>query len=77
MGTADYCALIALLLAGLIALSIRQEECRCGDRRQQSGSAPGGIERRVDSDRRNPSWQGWVAWAARSQWRKVRNLLHR
>ncbi len=73
MGTADYCALVVLLLAGLVALSIRQEEKRCLERRQNHGTPPDGVERRSGRDRRQRSVGAWVAWAARTQWRKVRN----
>ena len=75
MGTADYCALVALLLAGLIALSIRQEERRGTDRRQHRDQPPGSIERRSGQDRRDRSLGAWTAWAAKSQWRKVRKLF--
>lgn len=76
MGTADYCALVVLLLAGLIALSIRQEEKRGADRRQRDGSPPDGFERRLGRDRRDRSLPAYLAWATRSQWLKLRSLFH-
>lgn len=75
MGTADYCALVALFLAAVIALSIRQEEQRSTDRRQRHEPPPGGIERRSRQSRRNRSFSAWVSWAAHSQWCKIRNLF--
>jgi hypothetical protein len=75
MSTADYCALVVLLLAGLIGLSIRQEERRCADRRQRREPPPGEVERRSIPDRRDRSLGAWTTWAAKSQWRKVRKLF--
>lgn len=75
MGTADYCALVVLLLAGLIAVSIRQDEKRQADRRQQVGPPPAGRERRSGRDRRDRSLPAYLAWATRSQWLKLRNLF--
>ncbi len=75
MGTADYCALIVLLLAGLITLSIRQDEKRQADRRQQDGPPPPGLERRSGRDRRDRSRSAYLAWATRSQWLKLRSLF--
>lgn len=72
MGTADYCVLVVLLLAGLVALSIRQEEKRCVDRRHRLEPPPGGMDRRSGRDRRARSLKAWATWAADSQWRKVR-----
>ncbi|GLH68986.1 hypothetical protein GETHPA_05190 [Geothrix rubra] len=76
MGTADYCALVVLLLAGLIALSIRKEEKREADRRQQGGPPPAGLEQRSGQDRRDRSLSAYLAWATRSQWLKLRALFH-
>jgi hypothetical protein len=76
MGTAVYCALVVVLLAGLIALSIRQDEKRQADRRQQGGLPPAGQERRLGRDRRDRSLPAYLAWAARSQWLKLRNRFH-
>ena len=76
MGTADYCALVVLLLAGLITLSIRQDDKRQADRRQQGGPPPTGRERRTGRDRRDRSFPAYLAWAARSQWLKLRALFH-
>jgi len=77
MGTADYCALVVLLLAGVITLSIRQEEKRQADRRQRSGPPPASLERRAGRDRRDRSLSAFVGWAARSQWAKARRLFAR
>ncbi len=76
MGTADYCALVVLLLAGIIVLSIRQDEKRQADRRQRNGPPPGGLERRRGQDRRDRSWSAYLTWAMQSQWLKLRNLFH-
>ena len=75
MGTADYCALVTLLLAVCIGLSIRQEEKRGAERRQRCEPPPGGIDRRVLPNRRSRSFKGWIAWVAQSQWRKARKHL--
>ncbi len=75
MGPADYCALVVILLAGLVTLSIRQEEKRCRERRQHSARPPQGIERRSGRDRRRRSFGAWMGWAVRSQWQKLRSWL--
>ncbi len=75
MGTADYCALVVLVLAALVTLSIRQEEKRRGDRRQRQLPPPGGVERRTHPDRRNRSLGAFLAWVARTQWAKLRKLV--
>ncbi len=77
MRTVDYCILVVLLLAGLLLISIRQEELRRMDRRRQDLPPPGGVERRTGRDRRDQSAVGYLAWAARSQWLKVRKLFAR
>jgi hypothetical protein len=75
MGTADYCALVVLLLAGVITLSIRQDEKRRADRRQQVGPPPAGLDRRSGRDRRDRSLSAYLTWAVRSQWLKFRSLF--
>jgi len=72
MGTVDYCILVILLLSGLVAVSIKQDEQRRGDRRQHSGLPPDGIDRRSGKDRRGHSLAAFVLWAGRTQWLKIR-----
>jgi hypothetical protein len=62
MGTADYCALVVVLLAGLVAIMIRQEERRLADRRKPHKLLPGGLERRSGKDRRRHAIRDHVGW---------------
>ena len=71
MGTADYCLVIVVLFFGLVAWSLLQEDQRKRDRRQVDLPPPGGIERRVNRDRRSRSWVRGALWALRTRWARL------
>jgi hypothetical protein len=72
MGTADYLLIVVLLFFILFLLAIKQDEKRQADRRQLLSPAPNGLERRSEQNRRGPFLIGYVSWAVRSQWAKLR-----
>jgi hypothetical protein len=75
MGTIEYCILILVLMAGLMALSIAHDEKRRCDRRKQNLGPPNGIERRSGKDRRGNSLTAYVLWILRSRWHRIKTFF--
>jgi len=75
MGTIEYCILILVLMAGLMALSIAHDEKRRCDRRKQNLGPPNGIERRSGKDRRGNSLLAYLWWICRSRWHRLKTSV--
>ncbi len=66
MRTSSYCIIVFIVMYLLVMHSIRQEEQRNADRRQQDLPHP--EERRIQQRRKGRSTFAFLKWVARSIW---------